>query len=445
MRFPHQWTKKILWFLKIFNLITLPLIILLFVVCIYKNIPLKYLFGFIAIYGITMSISLIFDTKKHIQKNIIQEYEYGFLIGINIFIYILLSILINKYQLETYRWYIYLIAVMLINGFYIEFHKKYISKFFMKCLISSLGRWIIHTTFLLLASGVIFMIWNSITGTRVPNREKTSSEVTGVISTVDSTVSWEMVTVKNDERVPWESMWRFLGIGNSGEDVLSIQKYLTEKWYYTWALSGNYDTQTAMAINTYIGETTGEVFTRPEFGAMKLAFLRKLSSEENPISEKSSSFTGNEATGTLITNGTWWIAINSIESVDGGASATIQNGKIVVQVINKNTTESNSDNWEVQSILKNARWAGWLQGVVISAAKPSPTAGSYDKYQSITFSADGASGIFFTADGTEPTCQGKWLTKLIRQTDTITIKAISCFWWNKIRWPLSTYTFTLNK
>lgn len=445
MRFSPQWIRKILGFLKIFNLITLPIIIGLFLVCIILDIPLKYLLGFLALYGVTMSISLIFDTKKHVQKNIIQEYEYAFLIGINIVLYVILSLLINRYQLDSYRWSIYLVSFFVINWVYFEFHKKYISRFFMKFIATSIWRWIIHTTFLLLASGIVFMIWNSITGNNVPGREKTSSEVTGILSTIDTTVSWETITIVKDETVPWETMWRYLGIGNSGEDVLTIQKYLLDKGYYTGELSGNYDEQTAMAINTYIGETTGEVFTRPEFGAMKLAFLRKLSAESNPTSPIISSFTWAEATGTLVTSGSGWVEINSIESVDGWATATIQDGKIVVQVVSQWETASNSDNWEVQAVLKNVRWAGWLQGVVISAAKPFPAAGTYKKYQSITFSADGASGIFFTADGTDPTCQWKWLTKIIRQNDTITIKAISCFWWNKIRWPISSHTFMLNK
>lgn len=285
------------------------------------------------------------------------------------------------------------------------------------------------------------MIWNTATGVRTPNRWKTSSEVTGILSTIDSTVSGEIIITPLEERVPWESLGRYLGIGNSGEDVLEIQKYLFEKGYYTGVLSWNYDNETAQAINKYIGDTTWEIFTRPEFWAMKLAFLKELSSKNTlPIQSN-----GNEATGTITTGGSWDIQINSIESMDGWATATIQDWKIVVEVISNKENTSPSDNWEVQSVLKNARWGGGLQGVVISAAKPTPASGSYKNYQSITFSAEWASGIFFTADGSDPSCQWKWITKLIRKSDTITIKAISCYGWNKIRWPISSYTFTLNK
>lgn len=452
MLFSPQWRKKILKFLKVFNVITFPLIVILFIVCIIQDIPLKYIFSFIILYSVTMSISLIFDTKKHIHKSITEEYRYMFLIGLNIVIYIMISLLINRYQLDEYRIKIYAIILWILNITYLEFHKKYIYRIFIKIIKNPLWKWILRTIFLIITSGIVFMIWNSINGMNIPDRSKHSSEVTGVLSTIDATASGETSTstTTTEERMPWESMWRFLGIGNSGEDVLNIQKYLFDKWYYTGALSGNYDDETAMAINRYIEETTGEVFTRPEFGSMKLSFLKMLSTESTTIPEQPSIEPWQEATWTLTTAESeniqsWSIQIDSIQSVDSGATATIKDWKIVVQVVSPQQTINSSDNWEVTSKLSNIRWAGWLQGVVIWATKSTPAPGDYDAYQSITFSAEWASGIFFTADGSDPSCQWKWITKLVRKSDSITIKTISCYWWNKIRWPISSYTFTLKK
>lgn len=417
---------------------------ILFIICIIEDIPLKYLFSFIAIYSVTMSISLVLDSKRNREKNLLDEHQYLVLAGVNIITYIVLSLLINRYELDEHRWVIYLVALAILNIAYIESKNKYISKITLRILKNSIGSWVLRTFLLIFASGIVFVIWNTLTEVNVPNASKhRSSEVTGILSTIDPSVSGEIVESQVEEKMPWESLGRFLGIGNSGEDVLSIQKYLSEKGYYTGSLNGNYDEETARAINTYIGETTGEVFTRPEFGAMKLAFLRELSIENNDANTQANIW--QEATWTLSTAESGAIQINSIESMDNWATASIQDGKIVVQVVSASETVSKSDNWEVQSVLKNARWSTGLQWVVISAAKPIPASGSYKDYQSITFFAEWASGIFFTADGSDPSCQWKWLTKLIRKSDTIIIKAISCYWWNKIRWPISSHTFMLNK
>lgn len=362
------------------------------------------------------------------------------LIGINIFVFIILSILINKYQMWAYRGVIYITALLVLNAMYFEFHKKYISRLFMRYFQTSLGRWIIHTLFLIITTGIVFITWNTITASQIPKWKHIKSEVTGILSTIDLSATGETLIEKIESTSPWTSLGRYLGIWNSGEDVLQIQKYLREKGYYGGKLSGEYDAETAKAINDYIWETTGEVFTRSEFGEMKLAFLKKLSDES-----KQSLIIGEEATGSISTDSTGSTQIQSIESMDSWATATVQDGKITVQVVSSQENASSSDNWEVQSVLKNTRWAGGLQWVVISPAVPSPVPGSYKNFQNITFSAEGASWIFITADGSDPSCQWKWLTKIIRPTDTITIKAISCFGWNKIRWPISSYTFTLKK
>lgn len=453
MSFSPVWIIKILRYIRIFNLISLPILGILFIVCILEGIPLTSIFGYIIIFGVTKSISLIFDTEKHINKNTKQEYEYVFLAIANILIYVILYVLIDQYQLNEYRWTIFILSLWIINIIFLEFHKKYLSKLFVTLLRSSVGKWMIHTLLLIFVSGITFATWNSLTSTTITNKWKPKSETTGVLSTIDHSATGQELITQVETVSPWSSLKRYLGIGNSWEDVLSIQRYLFKEWYYTGKLSGNYDQETAVAINRYIWETTGEEFSRSEFWAMKLAFLNKLSTESknnetiiNKTWLESSWITVIWWSGWAISNSTessGWVKINTIQSMNSWATASIEDGKIVVQVIAPEKNDNSSNIWEVRSVLKNIKWAGWLQWVVISTPKANPRAWTYDTYQSIVFSADWASWIFLTTDGSDPTCEWKWLTKFIRKTDSISIKAISCFGWNRIRWPISIHNFSI--
>lgn len=122
--------KNILYFLSLFNAITLPLLVILFVVCILIDIPLKHLFGFIATYVVTKSLSLIYDSKPPIPyRSLPERYLFLSLAGVNLITLVFLSLFIERYAVTAYQWYIYGSAVLIINILFFEFYYHFISRF----------------------------------------------------------------------------------------------------------------------------------------------------------------------------------------------------------------------------------------------------------------------------------------------------------------------------
>jgi len=430
--------KKLGRFFSLFSTITLIITIIVFFVFILQGIPLKYIIGFLFTYTLMRVLALVLNqwhdtSEKHTED--LKKYTVPLFAGINIVTLGLLILLIERYQLSAYRIHILSISCIILNIILLEYTSHYISHF----IRTHIGTWVIRTLLLLIFSWGMILTYNTLreipwwSATLTSKPQKTSSEITGVLTTIDPTKSAD--TIRSSPIWPWNSLTRSIGIGNTGTDVLAIQTFLQETGYLTGSLSSNYDSSTATALNRYIRDTTGEVFTRPEFGTMKLTLLKSLSPSTN-----------SEATGTLSTptTGKDNIRIDSIDSVDGMATAKIENGKIVVQVISPTewAKPSSTNSWQIQSSVTNNGGAGGLKWVVISAPLATPRGWSYDQYQSITLSAEGASGIFFTIDGSDPSCQGKWSTTLTSKQKTIQVKAISCFWGNRIRGPISSYTFT---
>lgn len=407
--------KKILYFLSLFNTLSLVVIGILFVVFILQDIPLKYLIGLIVIYSITQTLALILGSWNT-QRAPSQKYDspphrsnhFLPLFVANLILIALLELLIGRYQLDAYRWYIMSGGILWINGIFFEVFGGYISRWFR----TRAGLWIVRTFLLIVSAGVIITLWNTFSHSPLPEIQKpprhTSSEVTGTLSTIDpnsSSIETPIITW------PLDIVNRSISLWDTGADIADLQHYLRNSGYYTGMISWVYDTDTASSFVRYI--------------------------RENPVKD-TSSWWSNEVTGTLTTHS--WISIDSIESIDGGATARIENGQIIVEVLPQQSIPSTSTMWQIQSSITKIGW-GWLQGVVISAPVSTPRAGSYTTYQSITLSAEWASGIFFTIDGSEPTCSGKWYTKLETPEKTFTLKAISCFGGNKIRGPISTHVF----
>jgi hypothetical protein len=77
----------------------------------------------------------------------------------------------------------------------------------------------------------------------------------------------------------------------------------------------------------------------------------------------------------------------------------------------------------------NATLGTTVNGVVIAPPLPNPDAGNYTSTQSVTLTADGSSGIYYTTDGiTVPTCStGTAYSGPISVGSSMTIEAISCY------------------
>lgn len=69
-----------------------------------------------------------------------------------------------------------------------------------------------------------------------------------------------------------------------------------------------------------------------------------------------------------------------------------------------------------------------VNGVVVSSPIANPGAGVYASAQSVTLTADGATSIYYTTDGTNPTCStGNLYSGAIAVSSSEPIEAISCY------------------
>ena len=86
-----------------------------------------------------------------------------------------------------------------------------------------------------------------------------------------------------------------------------------------------------------------------------------------------------------------------------------------------------------------------VNGVVIAPPVANPTAGSYTSAQSVGLTADGASNIYYTTDGTAPACPatGILYSSPISVVSSLTINAISCYPESKSS-TVATYAYTIN-
>lgn len=86
-----------------------------------------------------------------------------------------------------------------------------------------------------------------------------------------------------------------------------------------------------------------------------------------------------------------------------------------------------------------------VTGVVIAPPAASPGAGSYTSTQNVGLTADGASNIYYTTNGTIPACPttGILYSSPITVTSSQTINAISCYPENKSS-TVATYAYTIN-
>jgi hypothetical protein len=78
----------------------------------------------------------------------------------------------------------------------------------------------------------------------------------------------------------------------------------------------------------------------------------------------------------------------------------------------------------------NATLTTTVNGVVISPPVPNPVAGVYTSAQSVTLSADGATSIYYTTDGSTPDCSiptGTLYSGAITVSSSEPIEAVSCY------------------
>ena len=69
-----------------------------------------------------------------------------------------------------------------------------------------------------------------------------------------------------------------------------------------------------------------------------------------------------------------------------------------------------------------------MTGVVVSPPVANPAAGMYPSAQSVTLTADGATSIYYTTDGSTPTCStGNLYSGAIAVSSSEPIEAISCY------------------
>jgi hypothetical protein len=86
-----------------------------------------------------------------------------------------------------------------------------------------------------------------------------------------------------------------------------------------------------------------------------------------------------------------------------------------------------------------------VTGVVIAPPAASPGAGSYTSAQNVGLTADGASNIYYTIDGTSPACPttGILYSSPISVTSSLVINAVSCYPESKSS-TVATYTYAIN-
>jgi hypothetical protein len=85
-----------------------------------------------------------------------------------------------------------------------------------------------------------------------------------------------------------------------------------------------------------------------------------------------------------------------------------------------------------------------VSGVVVSAPIANPPAGAYASTQNVTLTADGASSIDYTIDGTTPTCStGNTYSIPISVSSSEPIEVISCYPDN-VSSTVASYLYTIN-
>src|ERR1035437_2915292 len=86
-----------------------------------------------------------------------------------------------------------------------------------------------------------------------------------------------------------------------------------------------------------------------------------------------------------------------------------------------------------------------VNGVVIAPPVASPVAGNYTSAQSVGLTADGASNIYYTTDGTMPACQatGILYSSPVSVSSSLTINAISCYPQSKSS-TVAIYAYTIS-
>jgi hypothetical protein len=85
-----------------------------------------------------------------------------------------------------------------------------------------------------------------------------------------------------------------------------------------------------------------------------------------------------------------------------------------------------------------------VNGVVIAPPVASPGAGNFTSATNVGLTADGASNIHYTLDGSNPTCtSGNLYSSPISVGSSLTINAISCYPESKSS-SVATYAYTIN-
>lgn len=84
-----------------------------------------------------------------------------------------------------------------------------------------------------------------------------------------------------------------------------------------------------------------------------------------------------------------------------------------------------------------------IDGISMVSPTASPVAGTYTSTQSVTLTAEGASSIRYTTNGSTPTCSSTLYSSPISVSSTTTIKAISCYP-NSNASGVATFTYTIS-
>jgi len=85
-----------------------------------------------------------------------------------------------------------------------------------------------------------------------------------------------------------------------------------------------------------------------------------------------------------------------------------------------------------------------VSGTVMAPPVANPGTGSYTSAQSVSLTASGASSIYYTTDGTNPTCSyGTIYSSPIQVNSSQTINAISCYPQNNSS-IIANYVYTIN-
>jgi hypothetical protein len=417
--------KRLPWALVVFNRVTVPVLWILAVTFYLKGISLWYLLAYVFALYLTYAAAGILEKRSSESGKLSKSKSggpdsppfphlvfFGKIIFFGTFVAFASYSALIRYGLRSEATIAVPLVTILFSITYAEIQFWWLRRNFA-IFSKRMTLPVIRTVSLLLAGIAIMIGFDFIKNDGLLNGKMpfpSKSEITWTLSTIGQ---WNEDDIVNapafvaPKKLPIPN--RDLKTGDAWQDVAELQRYLKSVGKYAWEINGTYDEQTASSLNEFIRIQKGEIFEKNEFGPLKQSVLREIVQM-------------NETTGSLSTSLPPWVRIDSIQSVDGKANATLdQNGNLTVMVLPKEPV------WMLSTSIDPIGKSGSLFWIVIGPPSSSIPPGKYDSRQNVILKAAGASAIYFTVDDSEPNCSGRGFANIASIEKAIRIKAISCY------------------